>query len=318
MATFNGELFLREQLESISNQTVLPVELVVCDDGSTDRTVSILEDFRNQTTFPVRIYRNPKRLGSTLNFEQAIKFCSGEVILLADQDDLWLPDRIERSTELFVDHPECGYVFSDAQCIDAIGNGLSQHLWNSFGFNTRRRANFCNPTLQVYELLLGNFVTGATLGFRSKFRNLFIPISKHSCLQHDYWIALSLSAAGYYGISSISPFIQYRLHNTQQIGVPKKNSKWRRRMFGNFNDPSPALHIELELMEELRHHSRISMQAFMANVGDHYFRTRERLEVLEEDNRLLRAYRVARRWWRGQYTMQKWPILSALKDIMTR
>ena len=87
MGTYNGGPYLREQLDSIAAQTHLPDELVVCDDDSTDRTVAILEDFAATAPFPVRVYVNPKNLGTAKNFERAIGLATGEVIALADQDD---------------------------------------------------------------------------------------------------------------------------------------------------------------------------------------------------------------------------------------
>jgi len=100
MCTYNGEQYLQEQLDSIIAQTRLPNEVVVCDDGSTDATLQILDEFQETAPFPVRIYRNGTRLGPTKNFEKAIKLCSGNVIALSDQDDVWMPHKLERLEEV--------------------------------------------------------------------------------------------------------------------------------------------------------------------------------------------------------------------------
>ena len=80
MCTYNGALHLHEQLDSFTSQSYPPNELIVCDDGSTDDTVSLIENFATHSTFPVRISRNERNLGSTKNFEKAISLCGGDLI----------------------------------------------------------------------------------------------------------------------------------------------------------------------------------------------------------------------------------------------
>ena len=86
MCTYNGELYLQEQLNSLLIQTILPDELIVCDDGSIDRTIEIVESFKDSAPFLVSLYKNNTQiaLGSTKNFERAISLCDGEVIVLCD------------------------------------------------------------------------------------------------------------------------------------------------------------------------------------------------------------------------------------------
>ena len=96
MATFNGERFLGEQLESLARQTLQPAELVVCDDGSEDGTVNVLERFSRASQFPVRVVRNEKWLGFADTFLRAASLCSGQLIAFCDQDDVWLEDKLAR------------------------------------------------------------------------------------------------------------------------------------------------------------------------------------------------------------------------------
>ena len=96
MATYNGEMFIRQQLDSFSWQTLLPSELIVCDDGSTDGTLSIVSDFARSAPFPVKIFNNPARLGYTANFLQAARMCEGDLIAFSDQDDEWFPQKLDR------------------------------------------------------------------------------------------------------------------------------------------------------------------------------------------------------------------------------
>jgi len=94
MATYNGAGFIKEQLDSFARQTLLPSELVVCDDGSTDGTREILRQFAAEAPFQVRIYRNPERLGYRDNFLHALELCKGDLVAFSDQDDVWLPEKL--------------------------------------------------------------------------------------------------------------------------------------------------------------------------------------------------------------------------------
>jgi glycosyltransferase involved in cell wall biosynthesis len=105
MATYNGESYLAQQLESLKAQIQLPMELVVTDDGSSDRTIEILEAFAGQSPFPVKIIRNQTRLGFAENFLKAASLCSGALIAFADQDDVWMKDKIRICRDEF-DRPE--------------------------------------------------------------------------------------------------------------------------------------------------------------------------------------------------------------------
>jgi glycosyltransferase involved in cell wall biosynthesis len=96
MTTFNGGPFIRQQLESLATQTLLPQELVVCDDGSTDDTLAIVAAFQRVAPFPVRIQRNAVRLGYADNFLHGCTLATGQLIAFCDQDDVWLPTKLAR------------------------------------------------------------------------------------------------------------------------------------------------------------------------------------------------------------------------------
>lgn len=89
MATFNGERFIREQLNSLSRQTLLPYELVVCHDGSADCTLDLIAEHAKTAPFPVRLHHNDERLGYRNNFLKAASLCTGELIAFCDQDVLY-------------------------------------------------------------------------------------------------------------------------------------------------------------------------------------------------------------------------------------
>ena len=101
MATYNGERFILEQLTSIASQTVLPDEVIVCDDLSTDGTAEIVTSFARTAPFPLRFQINPMRLGYRKNFVEAASACRGELISFCDQDDIWEPTKVADTINFF-------------------------------------------------------------------------------------------------------------------------------------------------------------------------------------------------------------------------
>lgn len=95
MTTYNGEKFIAKQLYSILEQTLLPSEIIVCDDRSTDHTVELIKHLAGESKTPIYIYQNRQRLGFALNFKRAIEYAKGDYIFLSDQDDIWRKDKIE-------------------------------------------------------------------------------------------------------------------------------------------------------------------------------------------------------------------------------
>src|SRR5688500_1591108 len=118
LASYNGERYIVEQLNSIALQTRLPDELIVSDDSSADATSAIVLDFAKRVPFAVRFQINNERLGSTRNFERAIRACNGDVIFLCDQDDVWYPEKIACIEERFINKHEVGAVFTDEDVVD--------------------------------------------------------------------------------------------------------------------------------------------------------------------------------------------------------
>ena len=175
LCTYNGERFLAPQLASIAKQTRLPDELVISDDRSTDRTVAIVREYAAAASFPVRVFVNERNLGYTANFARAIQLCEGDLIALSDQDDLWYPNRLERSEYEFLSHPQAGLVFSDADLIDEQGRTLGETLWQRLGFVGRRKRSLLAGRYEV--LAKHRFVTGATVMFRADLRDRFLPIA---------------------------------------------------------------------------------------------------------------------------------------------
>ena len=217
MCTFNGSRYLEEQLASIAQQTALPLELVICDDGSTDATGKIVQQFALRSPFPVRFHQNANTLGSTANFEQAIRLCRGDLIALCDQDDRWVPEKLAHMGGLLQEHPEAGGVFSDALLIDGEGSLLPQTLWQHNGFNDARQKAFAGTQASL-QLIQRDTVTGAAMMFRASFVPMLVPIAQGWV--HDGWIAALIASFGQLRLTPAC-LIYYRLHTAQQVGLLK-------------------------------------------------------------------------------------------------
>lgn len=231
MCTFNGGRYLKEQLESIAGQTRRPCELVICDDGSTDDTIAVLKSFQGKAPFPVTIVENTVRMGSTRNFNQAIGMAQGELIALCDQDDRWLPHKLERLSDCLIENPFLGGVFSDAELIDGDGRRVSKTLFGRHRFTPPKQRSFV--TCPTATLLKHDVVTGATLMFRSTIRRYCSPIP--TTWVHDGWLAWMLALHSRVTLIA-EPLIEYRIHAGQQLGVgtshmAQRENKESRRQF---------------------------------------------------------------------------------------
>ena len=218
LCTYNGSRFLPDQLESIRAQTRFPDELVICDDCSSDNTVSLLQTFKESVSFSIHIHKNSVNLKSTKNFEKCIQLCTGDIIVLSDQDDYWKPCKISTIASIFEENPEAGYVFSNAEVVNENLQTLGYDLWESVGFKGEIRDSFLEGN-QLSCLLKQHIATGATMAFRSEYRSLALPFPEDTAWIHDGWLAIFLSALGAPGIPIQEELILYRQHSNQQIGA---------------------------------------------------------------------------------------------------
>jgi len=254
MCTYNGGGFLPEQLTSIAMQNRLPDELVVCDDGSSDDSLELLQRFADQVSFPVRIIRNAENLGSSRNFEKGISLSRGDILVLADQDDIWYPHKLELLERCFTTKPAaCVAAFSDADMVDRVSRPLHQTLWNAVGFTAGERQRFAAG--YGWNVLIKHpVVTGATLAFRRDQCSYLLPI--HEGIAHDRWISFLLSVRGEIALVA-DPLIQYRTHRQQQIGVEAQGVRKRVQQARRRGDDFYRLEIEFlrrvcDRMEECR------------------------------------------------------------------
>ena len=221
MCTYNGAEFLPAQLASIAEQTRAPDEIVVCDDASTDDTRGVLESFARTSQIPVSLYFSDQNAGSLKNFERAIGLCTGEVIVLSDQDDVWRADKLQLLEKALRDRPQAGLVFSDAELVDENLHSLGRRMWDEVGFDAHKR-KLIRTGKSLDVLITGWTVTGATMAFRSDYVKLALPIPANIAMIHDGWIALTVAAVADV-VFIEEPLIKYRQHERQQVGAPKRD-----------------------------------------------------------------------------------------------
>ncbi|MEI7548294.1 MAG: glycosyltransferase, partial [Actinomycetota bacterium] len=118
MATYNGERWVAEQLLSILGQTRTPDQIVVCDDASTDGTLKVVDELAALHPSLIRVIRNTSNVGYILNFERAIEHTDGDIVLLSDQDDIWVPHKIE-TLLAGLDRSQADLAFSDVTVVDS-------------------------------------------------------------------------------------------------------------------------------------------------------------------------------------------------------
>lgn len=224
IATCNGSRHLAALLASLAAQTQLPGELVAVDDASTDDTLAILETFAATAPFPVRIVRNPQRLGVTGNFSRAIAECRGECIALADQDDVWRPDKLAQLAAALAP-TEVLAVFSDAEVVDAELAPLGYTMWQRVRFTPGELERLTHG--QGFAVLLKHhIVTGATLAFRTALRDAALPIPPD--WPHDAWLALISAARGQL-LPVQQALVCYRQHDGNVVGGRRKPLRFQVR-----------------------------------------------------------------------------------------
>lgn len=249
MCVYNGAPFLQQQLDSIAMQTVQPVQMVVLDDGSTDESWNLLQAWAATAPFPVRLQRNAEKLGVVRNFERAVTMLETPVVFLADQDDLWYPDKVRTFLDAFSHDPDVWLLHSDADLIDGEGRPLDRRLFDTLLVTPRERALVAaGEAWRVYAKR--NLVTGAAAAFRRELVSVATPFSPRWV--HDEWLAFVAALAGRVTLLD-TPTMAYRLHGGNTVGLPVPTLGWRiRSTVRAFSEPTgPRQRLRAERMEEM-------------------------------------------------------------------
>lgn len=316
MCTYNGASYLREQLQSIKAQTRAADEIIICDDGSTDETITLLTEFARDVPFKVDIVQNAERLGSTLNFSKAIELSSGELIILTDQDDIWRNDKIHCIENAFLNDKDLACIFSDADLIDENGATLGKTLWQNLKFSGRKKPMVQRG--QAFDLLLkGNFITGATMCLRSSWKSAVLPVP-HGWV-HDYWISLVVSACSKLQYID-APLIRYRCHPQQQLGLRGTGKKGLMRLWHRFNTLESENYLQAsQKVCELRNRlSQCGHEKYEARIAQCQ-KLSEHLVLRGElpKNRLKRIPAICKETVNGNYFRLSLGIKSIFRDLFS-
>ena len=215
IATYNGERFIREQIDSILRQLSSDDEIIVSDDGSTDDTISIINSIDDKR---IRVIEGPRKQSPTSNFECALKASKGDFIFMSDQDDVWKPNKVNICME-WLQRYDC--VVSDAEVTDSSLNPLYPSLYAIMQVKQGR----------IYNTIWKNGYTGCCMAFRRNVLEASLPFPKDIPM-HDIWIG---NVAAYkYNVKFIpDTLIYFRRHEdtTSCNGKGSKYSIWQQMKF---------------------------------------------------------------------------------------
>lgn len=226
LCTYNGETFICQQIDSILNQSLKIDEIVVCDDGSTDQTQNILSEYQKKFPEVFKIYINEKNLRSVKNFEKAISLCTGDIIFLSDQDDVWIENKVEVYINYFNQNSDIDVICSNGFIIDENSNKIEKYtVWDVPQFLNKN-----DKEIDFFRIFntIGNFATGAAMAIRKSFADKVVPFPGIENFHHDEWIAVVSAEQNKFAFLNEKLF-SYRIHSEQQVGgisYPKnENSK---------------------------------------------------------------------------------------------
>lgn len=208
LATFNGGQYLQQQLDTLLQQTYPAFEIIISDDGSTDDTVHIVKQFQQQFS-TIKFITNPRR-GFIRNFENAIRNCTGDFIALCDQDDIWLPNKIQALVQGIE-----GYdlAYHDSLFINEKGE--------STGIRFSDQMNFYSGNNELI-FLLNNCVSGHALMFRRTLLPTLLPLP--AARFHDWWIAyVAACGAGVHYVPEV--LVHYRQHEKSETDILKRKEQ---------------------------------------------------------------------------------------------
>lgn len=230
LCTYNGSKYVEDQLNSITNQSVPPSQIVVSDDGSKDETLQIVDTYLKSKGIDYIIVKNGDPHGVTFNFQNAFKFCKYPIIFTSDQDDIWMKDKAEKMLYEYEKDPKAMLVFSDGELVDGNLNKMNCTIWKAVGITPERivEADWFN------YLLKNCLVTGAEMSFKKELLNDIDSIPGEWL--HDGW--LTWAAVIKKGLRPCPyKLILYRQHGSNVVGmsptyaIGSKIKHW----LGNFN-----------------------------------------------------------------------------------
>jgi glycosyltransferase involved in cell wall biosynthesis len=228
IATYNGEPFIKRQLDSIIKQLKQEDEIIIVDDGSKDRTVQVVKDTYGNR---IKVYVNEKNLGVIKSFEKAISLATGDILFLCDQDDIWDDIKVEEVLGAFT-QKHADLVVHDAYVVDGELN-IIHPSWNDYNHNNINQGIFGN--------ILKNAYTGAFMAFKKGLVPDLLPFPA-TIEMHDQWIALVCMLKKKEIIFIEKPLMKYVRHGGNVTGMRKRSVS--AQIKGRLNTISALLSIK--------------------------------------------------------------------------
>lgn len=227
IATYNGERFVKKQLESILNQDLAVDEVIICDDCSTDKTADICRRFIEEKGLKTwHFFENEENMGYCLNFYGAIEKCSGDVIFLADQDDEWHKDKTQKMMSCLKENPDIAVLSSRYNVIDAASEKLENSGVAYLGGNFDNSVEYVTAESQIGC----SYIRGFSLCFKKEIKPLIKPIDLKSLLSHDWFICMIGSITAKTAILN-TVLTDYRYHE-DNVSLLAGERKRRERKLG--------------------------------------------------------------------------------------
>ena len=251
LAVYNGEKYLREQIESVLNQTVTDIKILIRDDGSVDASCELIDEYCSK--YPQKIFKiDGLPTGSAKqNFAELLKQCDSDYIMFCDQDDVWLPNKVEKTLEAIKANDNGGktpvLIHTDLKVVDNNLNIISPSF---FEFQRLYQDN-----ITLSKLLVQNYVTGCTVMINRALAQICGEVPKE-CIMHDWWLALVAQLFGKI-ICLKQPTMLYRQHSDNQVGAKasygialiKRKLKTINQVKNNYN----ATYLQADLL--LKHYA---------------------------------------------------------------
>lgn len=312
LCSYNGQDYIAQQIDSILQQTRQVDLIVVSDDGSTDHTLACIEAALSQGQVPWRLLRDG-RLGITKNFARAVAACEADVIFLCDQDDVWLPTKVERMMRVFEHDAAALLAFSDAQLVGADLEVLGRRQFQMVRMTSQMQVSLQGPAA-FPTLLRRNVVTGATVAFRRQLLDDALPFVDGWL--HDEWLAIMASLRQ--GLRCVpEPLVLYRQHGRNQCGMRPEG------LFKQLHQAS---------LQKSRTTGQKRLTALQARLEERIAcdsvapcQPQEQLQAAQDfarwqtqlpNSKWLRAAAIAAKWASGAYRRHADGLRSALKDAL--
>ena len=212
LCTYNSEKFISEQMDSLLSQTVLPDEIVISDDGSTDHTLDIIRSYQTNHKSLIKILNHPGHLGVFKNFPYALDHCEGDIIFPCDHDDVWMNDKIEKHLKAHLEHNDAILVYSNADVVYMTPDHYLYPLWEPKSILDDVNGQASYNSL-VYK---GHSIAGCCMSFQKKHYQSIVPFPDQ--IYHDDWLATTAVIKGKI-VGIPESLIKYRQHGENTVGI---------------------------------------------------------------------------------------------------